>query len=118
MTNFAHNCDIMSILFQKINKPRQWDYRPIYYDEEKYERQKRLEAMKKQAEAEVQADMQNKEQNNDNIEQPYHTSLHRGSFREARDNNSVRVDESKKANRRFVVILFILLAIAAVYWML
>ena len=36
----------MSILFPKINKPRQWDYRPIYYDEEKYERQKRLEAMR------------------------------------------------------------------------
>ena len=25
----------MSILFPKVNKPREWDYRPIYYDEEK-----------------------------------------------------------------------------------
>ena len=104
----------MSILFQKINKPRQWDYRPIYYDEEKYERQKRLEAMKKQAEAEVNEQMQHKQDE----AQPYHTSLHRGSFREARDNDSVRVNESKKANRRFLVILAILIVCALIYWLL
>lgn len=107
----------MSILFQKINKPRQWDYRPIYYDEEKYERQKRLEAMKKQAESEAQAELQ-KQQQQPTGTQPYHTSLHRGSFREARDNNSMRVEESKKANRRFIVILAILTALALVYWLL
>ena len=25
----------MSVLFPKVNKPREWDYRPIYYDPEK-----------------------------------------------------------------------------------
>ena len=25
----------MSVLFPKTNKPREWDYRPIYYDQEK-----------------------------------------------------------------------------------
>lgn len=25
----------MSVLFPKVNKPREWDYRPIYFDEEK-----------------------------------------------------------------------------------
>ena len=25
----------MSVLFPKVNKPREWDYRPIYYDQEK-----------------------------------------------------------------------------------
>ena len=25
----------MSVLFPKVQKPREWDYRPIYYDEEK-----------------------------------------------------------------------------------
>ena len=25
----------MSVLFPKTNKPREWDYRPIYYDPEK-----------------------------------------------------------------------------------
>ena len=33
----------MSVLFPKINKPREWDYRPIYFDEEKEARKdKRL----------------------------------------------------------------------------
>lgn len=116
----------MSILFPKINKPRQWDYRPIYYDEDKYERQKRLESMKAQAQKEAeealtaqatdtQAATQPEKQES---AQPYHTTLHRGSFREARDNNSVRVEEGKKANRRFVIILFILIVIAAIYFVL
>ena len=25
----------MSVLFPKVQKPREWDYRPIYYDPEK-----------------------------------------------------------------------------------
>ena len=25
----------MSVLFPKVQKPREWDYRPIYFDEEK-----------------------------------------------------------------------------------
>jgi hypothetical protein len=25
----------MSVLFPKVQKPREWDYRPIYYDEDK-----------------------------------------------------------------------------------
>jgi len=25
----------MSVLFPKVQKPREWDYRPIYYDAEK-----------------------------------------------------------------------------------
>ncbi len=25
----------MSVLFPKVNKPREWDYRPIYFDPEK-----------------------------------------------------------------------------------
>lgn len=102
----------MSILFPKINKPRQWDYRPIYYDEEKYERQKRLEAMKKTAQKEAQ------EAVSDEGQEQWHTTLHRGSFREARDNQSVRVEEGQKANKRFIVILALLLAIAAIYFLL
>ena len=33
----------MSVLFPKVNKPREWDYRPIYFDEKKEARKdKRL----------------------------------------------------------------------------
>ena len=33
----------MSVLFPKINKPREWDYRPIYFDEEKEARKEEHE---------------------------------------------------------------------------
>ena len=40
----------MSVLFPKINKPREWDYRPIYYDEEKEARKdKRLARLRRGA---------------------------------------------------------------------
>ena len=42
----------MSILFPKLNKSRQWDYRPIYYDPEKDERHERLKQLKEEREAE------------------------------------------------------------------
>ncbi len=32
----------MSVLFPKVNKPREWDYRPIYYDEQKEARKEKL----------------------------------------------------------------------------
>ena len=31
----------MSVLFPKVNKPREWDYRPIYYDQEKEARKEK-----------------------------------------------------------------------------
>ena len=40
----------MSVLFPKVNKPREWDYRPIYYDEEKEARKdKRLARLRRGA---------------------------------------------------------------------
>ncbi|MBQ7191396.1 MAG: hypothetical protein IJS00_00790 [Paludibacteraceae bacterium] len=32
----------MSVLFPKLNKPRGWDYRPIYYDADKEARKDKL----------------------------------------------------------------------------
>ena len=31
----------MSVLFPKVNKPREWDYLPIYYDKDKEARKDR-----------------------------------------------------------------------------
>ncbi len=40
----------MSVLFPKVNKPREWDYRPIYFDEEKEARkEKRLARLRRGA---------------------------------------------------------------------
>ena len=53
----------MSVLFPKVQKPREWDYRPIYYDEEKEARKdKRL------------------------------ARLHRGAFREEHEKNMSSMD--------------------------
>ena len=32
----------MSVLFPQVNKPREWDYRPIYYDKDKEARKEKL----------------------------------------------------------------------------
>lgn len=37
----------MSVLFPKVPKPREWDYRPIYYDKDKEERKERQERIRK-----------------------------------------------------------------------
>ncbi len=65
----------MSVLFPKVNKPRAWDYRPIYYDPKKEERKKRLAQ---------------KQREHDDEKESYSPSLHRGSFREAHDSNKSR----------------------------
>ena len=40
----------MSVLFPKVNKPREWDYRPIYFDQEKEARKdKRLARLRRGA---------------------------------------------------------------------
>lgn len=73
----------MSVLFPKINKPREWDYRPIYYDEEKEARKQklaRLRALREQKEA-------NERMSDERVdgETEHVTTLHRGSFREAHE---------------------------------
>ena len=48
----------MSVLFPKVNKPREWDYRPIYYDEAKEARKQklaRLRALREQREQSTKA---------------------------------------------------------------
>ena len=32
---------VMSVLFPKVQKPREWDYRPIYYDADKEARKEK-----------------------------------------------------------------------------
>ena len=65
----------MSVLFPKVNKPREWDYRPIYYDAEK-------EARK------------------DNL-----ARLHRGSFREEHEKHKLQQQARAKSRLAFFVVL-------------
>ena len=68
----------MSILFPKVNKPREWDYRPIYYDKEKEARKDKL------------------------------ARLHRGSFREEHEKNMSTMRAKQKSKLTFWIVLLLL----------
>ncbi len=80
----------MSILFPKLNKPREWDYRPIYYDPDKEERKRKLEALHQAQAAEQTAKLESDKEkqattSDSSNKEPYVPTLHRGSFRGARN---------------------------------
>lgn len=92
----------MSILFPKVNKMPTWDYRPIYYDPEKEKREQRRRQLQAEREtenaasktAEKSASKTEEKAASKTSESPsaagqgegeHYTTLHRGSFREARN---------------------------------
>ena len=70
----------MSVLFPKVNKPREWDYRPIYYDEDKEARKDKKLAR-----------------------------LHHGSFREELEKNMTELRKKKESRLLFWIVLLGLL---------
>jgi anaerobic C4-dicarboxylate transporter len=72
----------MSVLFPKVQKPREWDYRPIYYDEEKEARKDRKLAR-----------------------------LHRGAFREEHEKNMTELRKKKQSRLAFWLVLLGLLIV-------
>ncbi len=102
----------MSVLFPKVNKPRQWDYRPIYYDPKKDEREKKLAKLRMQRSQES-GDKQQDASHNEHASngERYVSTLHRGSFREAKDATGSRYTlEARKSSRLgFWIALFIML---------
>lgn len=68
----------MSVLFPKVNKPREWDYRPIYYDPEKEARKDKL------------------------------ARLHRGSFREEHEKNMQTQKSKNNSRLIFWIALLVL----------
>lgn len=75
----------MSVLFPKVQKPREWDYRPIYFDPDKEARRERR------------------------------ARLHRGSFREQHEKNMSEVRRRKQSKLVFWVALLALLLLALYY---
>lgn len=109
----------MSVLFPKLNKPREWDYRPIYYDPEKEERKRKLEMLHTMQEQQKQsvADDELKTEEASSAapkKEPYVPTLHRGSFREARNaQGQPPQDRLRKTSRlTFWLVLLALLAVA------
>lgn len=104
----------MSVLFPKVNKPREWDYRPIYYDEEKEARKQKLARLRALREQREQS-----EGEKSGAESTEHvTTLHRGSFREAHEaQTKLRIDTEHKSKLTFWIVLIALLIIV-IYWLL
>mgnify|MGYP007069895853 CR=1 FL=1 len=75
----------MSVLFPKVNKPREWDYRPIYYDEKKEARKDKL------------------------------ARLHRGVFREEHEKNKRQSNVKNKSRLGFWIALLVLLLFVFYY---
>lgn len=106
----------MSVLFPKVNKPREWDYRPIYYDEEKEARKQKLARLRALREQKETSERVNGEQAN--VEKEHVTTLHRGSFREAHEaQTKLRIDTEHKSKLTFWIVLIALLLIVF-YWLL
>ena len=102
----------MSVLFPKVNKPREWDYRPIYYDEAKEARKQKLARLRALRE-------QREQSENENPDGKEHvTTLHRGSFREAHEaQTKLRLDTERKSKLSFWIVLLVMLFVVF-YWLL
>ena len=73
----------MSVLFPKVQKPREWDYRPIYYDKEKEARKDKKIAR-----------------------------LHHGAFREEHEKNMTELRKKRQSKLVFWLALLALLLFA------
>ncbi len=94
--------------FVKTPKPRAFYHRPIYWNPEEEERKERLERVRK--------DLGERHEN-----EPYKTSIKRGSFRRGRweqpDETPDMHTERRRSNVRLFVIVLVLLALAAVLYL-
>ncbi len=70
----------MSVLFPKVPKPREWDYRPIYFDKEKEARKDKKLAR-----------------------------LHHGAFREEHEKNMTELRKKQKSRLILWIVLLVLL---------
>ena len=72
----------MSVLFPKVPKPREWDYRPIYFDQEKEARKDKKLAR-----------------------------LRRGAFREEHEKNMTELRKKQQSNLWLWIVLLGLLIV-------
>lgn len=78
----------MSVLFPKVNKMPEWNFRPRFYDPEKEKREARRHTLR------------TKQQEGSNYAADgYQTTLHRGSFREMRDDKFPRKNTAQNTSR-------------------
>lgn len=89
----------MSVLFPKVNKPKEWDYRPIYYDPEQVERRERLQKLQ-----------QERNEKNEQVTSGRGHGLRHGAFRAAAERNRTpRMAAARRTKIRFWLAILILL---------
>lgn len=91
----------MSVLFPQVRPPRRWDFRPRYYDPEK-ERRALMREQRRQ----------------ERKEGEHHTTLHRGSFREAREANRQMKDKARSKSRIAFWTALLLMLIFCFYYLI
>lgn len=89
----------MSVLFPKVNKMPEWNFRPRFYDPEKEKRDARRQSLK-----------------NGKGADEHRTTLHRGSFREVRDEKFPRKNIAQNTSRiAFWIALLVMLVFCFYY---
>lgn len=98
----------MSVLFPKINKAPTWEWRPIYYDPKKDEMDAKLQKLQAERAAKAAAEAKQNGEEVATEKQPYTPTLHRGSFREAKENSAsaMRANANRQSRLVFWVVLF------------
>lgn len=79
----------MSVLFPKVNKAPEWNWRPIYYDPKKDEMDAKLKKLQEQR----------KEAEEHKTPEGYTPTLHRGSFRQAHEENQSMVQKAQRQSK-------------------
>lgn len=106
----------MSVLFPKINKMPEWNFQPRFYDPEKEKRQQKLKQLQvERARKEKEKAAEESEENlasgdsyrsqinsqnpSDESKEEFVPTLHRGSFRELRDEKFQRKNTAENTSR-------------------
>lgn len=110
----------MSVLFPKVNKPPQWNWRPIYYDPKKEEMERKLRQLQaERAASEKEAANSNSADANAEkaSEKPYTPTLHHGSFREAHQENAP-INQRAQHQSRMAFWVALLGMLLLMWWLL
>lgn len=91
--------------FGNRNKPRPFNYQPIYWDPEKEEREKR--------EKRIEEELGKK-----TVDGEFRTSIKRGSFRKYSDrlDTEKRRSQQRKEIRKLVIVAFLLIVVFLFFW--
>lgn len=97
----------MSVLFPKVNKAPEWNWRPIYYDPKKDEMDEKLRRLQQKRAAE---DTNEAKQEGSKTPDGYTPTLHRGSFRQAHEENLTMTQKARRQSKlAFWVVLLVML---------